>query len=350
MALTCLDTLVGLSATDYACFTGDAPDGFDTSASGYYLTDTDYGLTIAEQCTVDGWAMLAAARTQAIREFKTDLRAMLRQEYNGPRPFVGLIGQLKSSGLRTVTDDYIGFRIRVRKMQKGAKLVIRKIYLGVDTSATFSVLITSNDPLFVAPDPVDIDTTANTFSNTVLDTAIELPFWSEACPDEYLEYYFLTARASAKPMNNSFKCCGSTPAWTGFVWADGMASTDTDAEENGGNFGSHANGFALDAYLTCEELDWICNLEYLNGYSVLDVVARTIQFRGAALAISSMIDTIQVNPCTGYQLEALNTKRAYLNKRYSENIAWITQNLPAGLTDCFACKPEKIFHKAQMLV
>ena len=96
MALTCFNTLVGLSATDFACFTDTIPDDYDTSDSGYYLTDTDYGLTIAEQCTFDGWTLLDAALTQAIRETKTDLRAALRTRFDGyVTPFSGLIGQQK---------------------------------------------------------------------------------------------------------------------------------------------------------------------------------------------------------------------------------------------------------------
>jgi hypothetical protein len=127
-----------------------------------------------------------------------------------------------------------------------------------------------------------------------------------------------------------------------------MAADDDNG--TGGMFGNQANGFVLDGYLTCEELDWICELEELNGYYLLDVVARAIQMRGAAISISALIDTIQVNPCTGYQFESLNTRRAYLNKRYADYVDWIAQNMPSGVTQCFTCKPEQKFHKNKMLV
>ena len=349
MALTCLDTLVGLSKTEYACFTDAVPDTFNTSDSGYHLTDTDYGLTVSEQCSLNGWTMLQSALDQAVMEFKTDLRAKLRERFD-PRlsPFRGEIGKRKSTGTITVTKDYIGVRIRVKQQIKGAKFVFKKIYVGLNTSDDFSIAVTSNDPGFTEPAPVDITTVANTFASAT--TSIELPLWSysQFDPGEYLEYYLTIPRGAAKPLNNTFSCCGSHPDWMKYFWADGMGADDAYA--TGGTFGNQANGFVLDGYLTCEELDWICELEELNGYALLDVAARAIQFRGAAVAISAMLDTIQVNPCSGYQFENLNSRRGYLNGRYSDFLTWIADNMPSGVTDCFTCKPEKKFHTTKMLV
>lgn len=349
MALTCLDTLVGLSKTEYACFTDEVPDGFDTSDSGYHLTDTDYGLTVVDQCALAGWTMLQSALTQAILETKSDLRAKIREQFDGRvKPFVGHVGKLTSTGANNASADYIGVRMRVKKQIKGAYWVFRKIYVGLNTSGSFSISVTSNDPLFTPPTPVAITTVANQFANST--TAIELPLWSDAefDSDEYLEYYILIPRGSAQPLNNTFACCGSSPAWMQYMYVDGMTTASTT--DGTGNFGNQANGFVLDGYLSCAELDWICELDTLGGYYLKDVMARTVQFRGAAIAIAALTDTLQVNPCTGYQLEALTGKRAYLNKRYAENIAWIAGNIPAGVTDCFTCKPENKFHKQKMLV
>lgn len=348
MALTCLDTLVGLSKTDYACFTDAVPATFDTSDSGRHLTDTDYGLTIADQCALAGWTLLDNARTQAVLEFKTDLRAKLREQFD-PRlyPFRGEIGKRKSTGTLNASDDYIGVRIRVKRQIKGAKFVFKQIYVGLNTASTYNIAVTSNDPGFDAPAAVSITTTANQF--TAATVTWELPLWSYSEIDrgDYLEYYISIPRGAAKPLNNTFTCCGTTPAWTEYVWVEGMGADDTEAA--GATYGNHANGFVLDGYLTCEDLDWICELEELNGWALLDVVACAIQFRGAAIAISGLIDTIQVNPCTGYQFENLNSRRGYLNQRYADNIAWIAENMPKGVTECFVCKPAKSFTRAKML-
>lgn len=349
MSLACFDTLVGLSSTEYACFTDEVPEDFDTSDSGYFLTDTDYGLTVADQCAVAGWGILSAALTQAIAETKTDLRAKLREKYDSRiAPFSGNIGKLKSTGVLSVSKDYIGVRVRVKRQLRGAKWVFRKIYLGLNTSGAKSVSITSNDPLFIEPTPVSVTAVANQFASA--STAIELPLWSEAEFDagEYLEYYITIPRGSVQPLNNTLNCCGSTPGWMQYFWVDGMASDDD--EGTGGTFGIQANGVVLDGYLACEELDWLCTAEQLGGYYTTDVLARTIQFRGAAIAISALLDTIQINPCNGYQFENLNAKRNYLNGRYSDNVQWIANNVPTGATDCFTCKPEQMQRRAKLLV
>ena len=345
MSTACFDTLIGLSKVDFACFTDAAPTGYDTSDSGYHITDTDYGLTIASQCALDGWTILEAARTQAILEVKSDLRAALRERYDGGiSPFSGIIASLKSTGTNTVTEDFIGLRIRT-KNQKGAKLVLKKIYLGLNTTGIYSVTITSNDPLWVPPTATSIViATANTMTAAVLSTAIELPLFSRTCEERYLEYYICLDRAGALPVNNNVTCCGNRPNWMDHLTVTGMQASDNEATD--GSYTSAAYGMALDAYLACEELDWLCEAQYLNGFHLQDVLARTFQFRATAIAISALIDTLLVNPCTGYQIESLSSRRQYLNQRAADNIVWISQNVPNGLTDCFVCKPEKMFHRS----
>lgn len=349
MSLACLDTLVGLSKTDYDCFTDAAPEGYNTSISGYHLTDTDYGLTIAEQCQIDGWAMLSAARTQAVLEVQSDLRASLRDKYDGGiSPFSGIIAQLTSTGSASVSKDFLGHRVRTRN-QKGMKLVVKKIYLAMSAAGDYDVTVTSNDPLWTVPATQTVTiVTPNTMTPKVLSTPIELPLFSRSCEGTYIEYYITFDRNGAVPRNNNVTCCGKKPGWMAHLSVSGMQATDNEATD--GAYSSAAYGMALDAYLACEELDWICEAEMLNGYHLKDVVARAIQFRGAAIAISSLIDTLLVTPCTGYQMESLSSRRTYLNKRSAEYIDWISQNIPSGMTDCFVCKPEKIFHRSLNLV
>ena len=349
MSLACFDTLVGLSKTDYACFDDEAPEGYDLSDSGYHLTDTDYGLTMIEQCAVNGWTLLDAARTQAILEVKSDLRAKLRDKYDGAiAPFSGIIAQLTQSGNQSVSKDFSGLRIRT-KNQKGAKLVLKKIYLGLNTAGTYNVTITSNDPLWTVPAVVPVViATANTMTAKLLTTPIELPLYSRTCEGTYLEYYLTFERNGARPVNNKITCCGDQPKWRQHLTVSGFESTDNLATD--GQFSSMAFGMALDAYLACEELDWLCEAEELGGYHLKDVLARSVQMRGAAIAISSLLDQFGINACIASQYEALNSRRAYLNPRSADLIAWIVQNMPHGVTDCFTCKPQDMFHISKTLV
>lgn len=348
MSLACFDTLVGLSKVTYDCFTDTQPTGYDDSDSGYHLTDTDFGLTVIDQCEVEGWTLLQSALQQAILETKSDLRAKLRERFDGGlSPYSGVIAQLAKTGTLSVSNDYLGQRYRTVQ-QKGMKWVIKKIYIGVNTSGDYTVEITSNDPLFVSPAPVVVTAVANQFSVLTLDTPIELPLFSRACTDRYIDYYISFDRDGALPLNNKITCCGAKPGWMKHLTVSGFAAQDN--EGTGAGYSSLGHGLAIDGYMACEELDWICELEELNGYYLKDVVARCIQQRGAAIAISALIDTQQVSPCTGYQIENLNSRRAYLNQRYADNINWIAQNMPTGVTDCFKCKPANMFHRSKQLV
>jgi hypothetical protein len=313
------------------------------------LTDTDYGLTVVDQCEVDGWTLLQSAKTQAIAELKSDLRAAIRERYDSAvLPFSGIIAKLTSSAALSVSKPYTGVRIRARK-QKGAKFVIKKIYLGLNASGTFEIYVTSNDPLFEFNGQVFATVVANQFGEADFpDGCIELPLHSRACEDQYMEYYLSIERGAAKPRNNKITCCGNVPAWKAHIDVSGFEADDNIG--TGGRFSSAAHGFAIDGYLACDELDWVCEAEELGGYHLKDVLARSIQFRGAAIAISGLIDTLQVSPCSGYQLESLNSKRKYLNQRYQDNIAWVSQNIPGGITECFTCKPKRMFHRSSQLV
>lgn len=349
MSLACFDTMVGLSKVAYECFNDAVPSGYDNSDSGYHLTDTDYGLTVIEQCTLNGWTLLESARTQAILEIKSDLRAKLRDRYDGAiAPFSGVIAQLTSTGSQSVTNDFLGIRIRT-KNQKGAKLVLKKIYLGLSIAGTYNVTITSNDPLFVSPSATSVVlASANTMTGHTLATPIELPLFSRTCEGQWLEYYIAVDRNGATPLNNKITCCGNQPKWKQHLVVAGFEADDNEATD--GRFSSVAYGMALDAYMACEELDWLCEAEELGGYHLKDVLARALQMRGASIAISALIDQYGVTPCVSTQYENLNSRRGYLNKRSAEMLDWISQNVPGGVTDCFTCKPQDTFHRSKILV
>lgn len=351
MSLACLDTLVGLSATDNDCWSGDAPDGFDTSGTGYYLTDQDFGITVMDGIAVDGWGILTAARDQAIREFKTDLLAAIMQRFDSAlHPFSGWVGKLKSTGTRSVANGFIGIRIRARR-QKGVRLVLTEVRLGLDATGSKDVSVTSNDPLFVVPADLSVAHTANVFSaETWPDGGVSLPLWSETDETDYIEYYIGLDRDGALPLNNKLWCCGAAPEWKGHFDASGF-SADSATPETGGSFTSAANGVAVKAYLTCENLDWVCELDVLNGYYLKDVIGRAIQQRGAAIACGALLEMPGITVGNGFNAQVLVDRRNFLNPAYAEKVRWIAENLPTkGVTDCFRCKPSKIFHKSKILV
>lgn len=351
MSVACLDTLVGLAPASISCFVDPDPEGFDTSDSGLYIVDAQFGLNIIEACDVEGWAILEAARTKGILQFKTDLSAALRTKYGTAiSPFAGLIGQLKNTGTKSAPNANAGLRLRVLRQVKGGKIVLKKAYVGVNVTGTYNVSVTSNDPLFTDPTPVAVSATANQWGTGTTLGLIELPMWSASCPYDYLEYYVSFPLASALPLANkvSCRCGGAKEGWKKHLDVSGFNS-DSDTPTSGG-FSSAAYGLVLDAYLSCGELDWLCELTEYNGDYAQQVAARTLQFACAIPAIDALINTYKINVCTHYNQDEMNSRRNYLQQSYATNIEWLAANVPPGATGCFACRPEKKFHKTAQLV
>lgn len=344
MALECLDKLVGLAPGDLPCFTDEKPDDSADSTSGYFLTDVDFGVFGIESCEMEGWALLTKARAAAALQFQSDLRASLAERFTPSlSPYAGLVGRLKTSGYASVSGPFIGHSIKPYWF-KGAKFVVTRIYLGLDTTGDFDFTLRSSDPIFTPPADLVLSAVAGSFVPNNLTTPLVLPFWSKYADD--LEYWAMIERGSAKPLNNNFVCCGQTVGYGDYFAARGVeASTANGA---GLTYVSQAQGMVLEGYLSCDEMGWLCELPELNGFWPLDVAARSIQFRGAAIAIGELVDTQDISPCTQQILQPLQARRNFLNQRYADNMAWLKQNFPVGVTDCFACREEAAFTIAKI--
>lgn len=353
MALECLDALVGIAPNDISCFTDEAPDNFDSSDSGYFIVDPEFGLAVIEACGVAGWAILTRARAKGILQFKTDLSASLRTRYGSSiSPFSGKIAELKSTGTKTAANDYGGLRFRIRRQIRGGKIVLKTAYLGVNTSGDYDVTVTSNDPLFTSPSPVTVTATANSFGAGESLGLVELPMWSDSCPYDYLEYYISYPLAGALPLNNRISCgCGvSKEGWKQHLDVSGF-NLNTQTPADSGTFSNAAYGLVIDAYLSCGELDWICEASEWVGQTALDVVARALQFAQAVAAIDEFALSYKINPCTHYNQAELMSRRNWLAEAYATNIKWLAANVPKGATGCFACKPNgATFHRTAQLV
>lgn len=350
MALTCLDTLVGLSPVDVSCFTDDAPTGYATSDAGYYLTDADFGVPALVGHALAGWTILQDSREQAIREFQDDLLAAIRTRYaSAVTPFSGYIGDLKATATRVATNDFIGHRIRARR-QKGVKVRLTAIRVGLSAVKTLSITVKSNNPLFTSPAALALTTVANQFTAASWpDSGVSLPLWADNDTGDYIEYYIGFDRQGASPLNNKFWCCNNTPAWRKHIDVSGFDASSA-APETSGSFSSSAMGVSLNCYLECETLDWLCELTALNGYDVRSVAARCIQQRGAAIAAAKMLETPEIGIGGAFNAQVYSDRRNFLNARYANNVKWLSENIPPGVTDCFTCKPEYQAYKSQILV
>lgn len=343
MALTCLDTLVGLTDKDCSCFTTDRPVDYDTSDSGFYLTDPEYGFPTQQAvfentpCEDGFWDAMANARTKAIQSLKTDLRSALSSLREKPFPsWEGYIGKIKWNQYNNNALDTAGLQLRPVKRKHGF-ITVNKIYLGLNASQDVTVTVKSTDPSFVEQS-YTISTTADTFTEYTISGGLRLPMYRKGL--EELHYFFEYERDGARPLNNELWCCGGQP-WMKYIKAGGyqFAQANISTFDRYGFYnGQYANGFALDVNFECDDLDWVCDLENVNGYDLREVIARCIQFKGAVNLIAYVLDTGNINRYSVLESDRLAAKAAHLNEMYQQNIEWLAYHIPANISGCWGCK------------
>lgn len=356
----CLQNIVGLTDVDCNCYEADKPETWDDlndSETGFYVTDPEFGFPIVEEINGTGgcgagtlFDMLSRARTKAINAFRADLGGAIMKRYRNNVQFRGTIGKTNSSSLVSIPQAYAGVQILPRPLRDGV-FVLEAIYLGLNVSDTVTITIASNEddvdtPLFTT-ETLDITTTANKFKRQALATPLELPFWLMTAPGtlKYLVYY--TMPAGAKAMSNAFVCCGSAMPWRKHMDVHGLATDDLT--ETGGLLGS-ANGIVLEGYTSCNEVEWLCRLDNIGGYSTKQIVGRAIQHKAGAFLVSGIIDSPQINRFTLKPKEELYARRDYLQKEYMNAVDWIANNLPSEATDCLECKSDRKHEVRQLLV
>lgn len=346
MALDCLDSLVGLTDKDCSCFTTDRPANYNTSDSGFYLTDAEYGFPVQQAvlentpCEDGFWDAMETALSKAIQSFKTDIRYQLSALREKPFPsWEGYIGRLKWNLYNSQGQDTAGLQIRPAKKKHGF-LNVNKIYLNIDTSQTITLKVKSTDPSFIEK-TYSINTTAGQFTEYVIPGGLRLPMYRKGL--DYLHYFFEYELNGAKPVNNELWCCGGRQ-WMQYAKVGGYVfnqAQEANFDRYGFRTGKYANGLALDVNFECDDLDWICDLSNVNGYDLRDVIARCIQFKGAINLIAFVLDTNRVNTFSLLEADRLSAKAAHLNEMYSENIYWIAQNMPASSSGCWGCRKDE---------
>lgn len=340
---------MGLTDVECDCL-DDAPEGANTSGTGYFLTDTEWGFPLLEtlfnsaDCG-DGsvWDTLTKARAGAIQDLELDLLNALNSQYGrNLTPFEGEIGQRKGTKTRSLSKDFAGMLLKPQ-MMKGASLMVTAIYAGFDSNGTFDLTLSSNDPDFES-ETVEMTMEAGTFKKTTLETPWQLPFHCSASLQYGIRYALTYEVTGAKPLNNQFACCSFQPAWRAHLQAGGFDTDDVETllDTNSNPTGGYANGLILEGYLTCDDLGWLCDLDKIDAYNVKNVLGRAIQMRGAARLCVHVLKSNRINAYTTMKTEELHGRRAKLNKRYGEYIEYLAEKLPRRSTDCFTCKSKPV--------
>ena len=342
MALDCLTGLVGLANRDCPCVSGGQPSGYNDSESGYYLDDQEYGfpVTNALYASIDCgqsniWDRLDEARTQGIRDVKNDLLQSLSQvRESRVINWRGLIGKAEGVGSLVSTNTYAGIQLRPKIRMKDAYFMLKAVHLYVSATKSVTVTVTSNDGTFT-PVSESASVTANTWTKYTFSSAVSLPLYSIALTD--IRYNIAFQPDGAQVKQNKLWCCGKQPWMNHFdAGSFNLASLPNDQSLIPAN--NTCPGIALEGYFTCNKLDWICDLEEMNGINMRDLVARLIQVKSAIHLITGVLRSDKVNKYTLLNQEGMYRQRNFLRDYYNNGVLWLSQNLPNGVTSCWGCE------------
>lgn len=373
--LECLTGLVGLTDMDCPCFTADQPTDFaakNASSTGFYLTDTDWGFPFPQgifagiDCGDPSniFSVLEKARTAAMRRIATDTPLAMNAFHNeAMRRFDGVVGKLKFSGVRALSSDTAGQVWRMKaegRKFKDVTFTVTAIWAAFNQTGTIGVSIGSN-----APDWTGLTVTLNTEAGKMVKTDltannIVLPMWNKyaergaCCDDCGLAYAFSYPLATGwQPMQNTYKCCGSNPAFERYFSADGFDTSDAVSEvldkcPYGLSSNNQANGIVVEGYFSCDSTQWMCELDKFGSYNANELLGRTIQHAANVYLANHLLKSSNVNYWTVLKLnqELLYKIRSKADKHFKENIAYMAKHMPNGSSGCWECKPSPIQRKS----
>jgi hypothetical protein len=340
--LDCVGTLIGLSANPIPCF-GSAPDGYEVSDLGYHVADQTHGVPVdSTEQQEKGWEILAAAKSGAERELRSDLHMSLGEHYrNTGAQTGGWIGERTYGGVEAVTGTY-GWRIKpASSKQRDKSLIIEVIALSLSSAATATVKVFDRTGTELYTEQVNAG--GKSFLEKRLATPWKLPLFDTDTPDVY--YTFVVTANS--PCTTKLECCGGS-----YKLSSSVEITAGKCDADGSNFEQQdgAMGISISARIECDNLEWVCTAIKAGDYSVRNVIGRTLQARAAALAIQMFLTQNQIGFTTLYNAEALSQRAAMYNTNYRGWLQWLVENLPQDFSRCWSCHEARTATKIEILV
>ena len=289
--IDCLKDLIGLTDSNCPCI--DTIDDHDDniSDSGFYVThemNTILPLLASKECG-DGslWDILIRAREKAKRDFLVDLRVALYDKFDSRlKKFSGKVAEEKKRSPRTIK-SYAGQRWTPTKTN-GGKMIIKTVDLGLTTGGDLVTVKVWTDDYSSPLGTVDITTVANTYVTGTFSPPIEIDLDNIEDDDHIYIGYDTPVGASAIGNKLTCGCSSEKLVWDQFMYARGYEkSTAPTTGEDVQLIGAYANGLRTGISLECETLDFICNLDALDGYVASDVIAKTLMYGRIITGISN---------------------------------------------------------------
>lgn len=384
----CFDGVIGLSRVLCECY-DSPPEDYDISYSGLYLDELEPLDKFSGQLTcengADLWELMDKCREQAIIAMKTDISALLLQNYKLRRqPFYGSIGNFKSTDTLTLDTGYFyGIRMMCANIVGGIIRInkIGAIFSGTQNDVPLYVYNNLNELITV----LHFDTQAGLHQITTLSGELELPMHSPYT--ENIEYYFVYKEneVTSLPRNIKVKCdCGHFKAvfdtkepyfidsyhphpksfdshsnnaygWSKYVMVGAVVHSDTDLDFS--NITTSASNYTYgltlpDIEFRCKVSELLCDDTTLMDYEANPLalaIAHLIRYKAGELCINGILQSKNINLETMINREELDKCRGDFRIKYGELALFISENLNIAANDCLACKDNVGIHLGGIL-
>lgn len=342
---------MALARHDCPCFEGEAPEDYNATSTGLYLTDLTPldGLQGFNDCSEGGaWSLLSRCREQGVLDFlgytsglMMQHNRFLRQPYNGP------IGRFTARQASPVAAAYAGLRIWCGPIRSGV-LKITEIGAAFKTAGEISVQIYDQFNQTVGS-AISITTVAGRVVKKAV--SISLPLHGPFGP---YTYYMAYDTKGVTPLRTAVTCgCKGTThlydglftrkktgsdAWLNWVQVAGWSGDDVESFDvetlNPSGVEDCSNGLILNTSITCDPTSVLCASEAdLNSPLTLSI-AHAIRYAAGVRVADAILASSDLNRYALINRETLRDARKDWLARYAENVRFIAENANASGNDC----------------
>jgi len=385
MSLDCLNNVIGLSKTACTCWDSTKPVDFNTlnqSSSGLYVSQPDTipirWTNSAADCENGGvWDLIIQARDQAVRDLLQDFLAETQRVKEVKfLPFTQ-IGDNYFKQAQIVKDNVAGIWLEPYEI-RGGNLIIKSVdiafWSGIVGPTDVDISIYSSLDLTNPIDTATATVTANkqfftaTYASPVI---IDLGNIREDLNEKI--YILYTIPAGAIPVkNNITKGCSChnresrqsyyNNPFLQILCSEGGVQTDSVLNvDSSPVFGTGTmNGLVINSSLECDYYTWLCDLaQQPNSTSILSGQRLSLGMGLAdglqAKAVYNLADSILMSGRINHYTMVLDPKQLYVIKNkaikeYMLAIKNLVYYMPADVSDCLKCAPDKRMVKSSILV
>ncbi len=367
---SCFDNIIGLSQTECDCYD---VSGYTTSLSGLYLDELE-GMNIKslnELPDCDKGVLVERfdkAYKNAVQQLRNDTQIEAQNHFESRfSSFVGKIGLAQKTATYTgLSNTYAYVRFTCRQLV-GASLTIKGISTLFEATGAKKLWVYNGLNELLAT------YTLNTVANLLTDNDIAdltLPLFDDRV--DYAEYYFVYEVGNNRPKDNTLNCktCGGTYVynrnnlcwnknpykkigWTNFVCVSAGQTDTLDFEwpTTTSALGTYMLGLVFDVNISCDYKEFLCSEDFdYNNDPVALSIAVALRYKTGLNLDHDILSTGEINRWTMIDHDMIAANMELYDKRYTENVKYIAQNVDLTKSDCWMCKEYFAIHKGRISV